>query len=113
MLFVLLFVLLFGAGGIMVEVFQDRALALPPLSPALARDWIEQTKIHRALQGLRGRLPVDMDQLFDVLVRLGDLVLAVPEIAELDINPLLASSEGIIALDARVVIQSFGVQALA
>lgn len=97
-------VLLFGSGGIMVEVFKDRALALPPLSAALARDWIEQTKIHRALQGLRGRPPANIDHLLDVLVRLGDLVLAMPEIAELDINPLLASHDGVIALDARVVI---------
>mgnify|MGYP003894874719 CR=1 FL=1 len=61
-------VLLFGAGGTMVEVFQDRALALPPLSPPLVEDWITQTKIHRALQGIRGQPPVSMAALADVLV---------------------------------------------
>ena len=98
-------VLLLGAGGTMVEVFQDRALALPPMSAPLVEDWISQTKIHRALQGIRGQPPVAMAELSDVLVRLGDLVLAHPEIAELDINPLLASPEGVIALDARLVLQ--------
>lgn len=98
-------VLLFGAGGTMVEVFQDRALALPPLSPPLALDWISQTKIYRALQGVRGQPPVNMPALTDVLIRLGNLVLSSPEIAELDINPLIATDEGVLALDARMVLR--------
>ena len=89
----------------MVEVFQDRALALPPLSPPLALDWISQTKIYRALQGVRGQPPVNMPALTDVLIRLGNLVLSSPEIAELDINPLIATDEGVLALDARMVLR--------
>jgi len=98
-------VLLFGAGGTMVEVFQDRALALPPLSSPLVEDWISQTKIHRALLGVRGQPPVSMPALTDALIKLGDLVLNHPEIAELDINPLLVSPEGVMALDARMVLR--------
>jgi acetyltransferase len=97
-------VLLFGAGGTMVEVFQDRALALPPLSPMLAEDWIKQTHIHRALKGVRGQPQANMSALLDVLVKLGNLVLALPEISELDINPLLATPTEVLALDARVVL---------
>jgi acetyltransferase len=96
-------VLLFGAGGVMVEVLQDRVLLLPPLSPMLALDRIRQTRIHRALLGTRHLQPADLNALADVLVKLGDLVLACPEIQELDINPLLATASGIIALDARIV----------
>ncbi|MFO1486574.1 MAG: acetate--CoA ligase family protein [Verrucomicrobiaceae bacterium] len=99
-------VLLFGAGGTLVEVFQDRALALPPLNRALARRWMEQTKIFKVLRGVRGRLPVDLAALEKVLVRFARLVHAERRIVELDINPLLATSEGIVALDARVVVRA-------
>ena len=95
-------VLLFGAGGTFVEVFKDRALALPPLSEPLVEDWISQTKIHHALQGVRGQAPVNRQVLNQVLIRLANLVLTCPEIEELDINPMLASSEGTVALDARM-----------
>lgn len=97
-------VLLFGAGGQLVEVFRDRALALPPLNETLARRLIEQTHIHRALQGVRGRKPIDMARLAQLLVRFSQLVVEQPWIRELDINPLLASPEGLLALDARVVL---------
>ena len=97
-------VLLFGAGGTLVEVFQDRALALPPLSPLLAEDWISQTKIRRALAGVRNQPPANLAALYQVLVNLATLVLALPEIRELDINPLLATPAEVIALDARVLI---------
>lgn len=98
-------VLLFGAGGIWVEVMQDRVLLLPPLSPELALDRIQQTRIWRALQGIRGQPPADLQAIADVMVKLGDLALAVPEIAEIDINPLLASEHGVLALDARIVLR--------
>jgi acetyltransferase len=97
-------VLLFGAGGQLVEVFRDRALALPPLNRTLARRLMEQTRIHRALAGVRGQAPVPMAALEEVLVRFSDLVVEQPWIKELDINPLLASPEGLLALDARVVL---------
>ncbi len=97
-------VLLFGMGGQLVEVFRDRALALPPLNTTLARRLIEHTKIAGALRGVRGRKPIDVDVLAALLVRFSELVAEQPRIAEIDINPLLASPERIIALDARVVL---------
>jgi acetyltransferase len=97
-------VLLFGAGGEMVEVMRDRALALPPLTTTLARRLMERTRINAALAGVRGRAPVNMDRLAALLVRFGDLVVEQPRIREIDINPLLAAGDGLLALDARVVI---------
>jgi len=106
-------VLLFGAGGQLVEVFQDRALALPPLNTTLARRMMERTTIYKALQGVRGRPPVDLAALEQLLVRFSQLVVEQRWIKEIDINPLLATplpssprtqGEGLIALDARVVV---------
>ncbi|HVT07491.1 MAG TPA: bifunctional acetate--CoA ligase family protein/GNAT family N-acetyltransferase [Polyangia bacterium] len=97
-------VLMFGLGGELVEVFRDRSLALPPLNTVLAARAIAETRIARALRGVRGRAPVDVDLLADVLVRFGDLVIDNPRIQEIDVNPLLASPRGVMALDARVVL---------
>lgn len=97
-------ILLFGTGGQLVEVFKDRALALPPLNSTLARRMIEQTRIYTALKGVRGRDPVDLEQLEQLLVQFSHIVVERPEIKEIDINPLLASPERIVALDARVVL---------
>ncbi len=97
-------VLLFGSGGQLGEVYKDRALALPPLNATLARRMIEQTKIHTALKGVRGRAPIDLAALEQLLVRFARLVVEQRWIKEIDINPLLASPEGLIALDARVVL---------
>jgi len=97
-------VLLFGTGGQLVEVFKDRALALPPLNTTLARRMMEHTKIYRALQGVRGRRGVDMQALEVLLVRFSALVAEQRWIKEIDINPLLASPDGLVALDARVVV---------
>jgi acetyltransferase len=97
-------VLLFGMGGQLVEVFKDRALALPPLTTTLARRMMEQTTIYTALKGVRGRKPVDLAALEQLLVRFSQLVVEQRWIKEIDINPLLASSDGLIALDARVVL---------
>ncbi len=97
-------VILFGTGGQLVEVFEDRALALPPLNSTLALRMMEQTKILKALKGVRGRKPVDLSALEDLLVRFSQLVVEQPWIKEIDINPLLASPERILALDARVVV---------
>ncbi len=101
-------VLLFGTGGQLVEVFRDRALALPPLNSTLARRMMEQTRIYKALQGVRGRAPVDLEALEDVLVRFSQLVVELDAVCELDINPLLVSSDRIVALDARIVLASAG-----
>jgi len=97
-------VMLFGTGGQLVEVFKDRALALPPLNTTLARRMMEQTKIFTALKGVRGRKPVDIEALEELLVRFSQLLVEQPWIKEIDINPLLASSEQLLALDARVVV---------
>jgi len=97
-------VLLFGTGGQLVEVFKDRALGLPPLNSTLARRMMEQTKIYKALKGVRGRKPIDMAALETLLVRFSALVAEQRWIKEIDINPLLASPDGLIALDARIVV---------
>jgi acetyltransferase len=97
-------VLLFGTGGQLVEVFKDRALGLPPLNSTLARRMMEQTKIYKALKGVRGRKPVDLAALELLMVRFSALVAEQQWIKEIDINPLLASPDGLIALDARVVV---------
>jgi acetyltransferase len=97
-------VILFGAGGVLVEVIQDRALALPPLNRTLARRLMERTRVYPALQGVRGRRGVNLDELEALLVRFSQLLADFPEIAEVDVNPLLATPEKVIALDARVVL---------
>ena len=102
-------VLLFGTGGQLVEVFEDRSLALPPLNTTLARRMMEQTRIHKALRGVRGRMPVDLAALEELMVRFSDLVIQNPAIKEIDINPLLATPERLLALDARVVVHEAGV----
>ncbi|MCC6728664.1 MAG: bifunctional acetate--CoA ligase family protein/GNAT family N-acetyltransferase [Chthonomonadales bacterium] len=97
-------VLLFGSGGQLVEVYKDRALALPPLTTTLARRCMEHTRIFTALKGVRGRKPVDIAALEQLMVRFSYLIVEQHAIKELDINPLLASPDGLVALDARVVV---------
>jgi len=97
-------VILFGSGGVMVEVYRDHSLALPPLNTTLAQRLMERTKIYTALQGVRGRKPVNLVALEELLVRFSQLVVEQPWIKEIDINPLLATPEHVLALDARVVV---------
>ena len=97
-------VILFGSGGVMVEVYRDRALALPPLNTTLAQRLMEQTKIFAALKGVRGRKPVNLEALEQLLVRFSQLVVEQSWIKEIDINPLLATPDRLLALDARVVL---------
>lgn len=97
-------ILLFGSGGQLVEVYKDRALALPPLSSTLALRLMEQTQIFKALKGVRGRKPVDLVALAGLLVHFSQLVVDQSSIAEIDINPLIASPERLLALDARIVL---------
>jgi acetyltransferase len=103
-------VMLFGTGGQLVEVFKDRALALPPLNSTLARRLMEQTRVFTALQGVRGRPPVDIAGLEELLVRFSQLIVEQRWIKEIDINPLLASPERLLALDARVVVHGLDMQ---
>jgi acetyltransferase len=102
-------VLLFGSGGELVEVHRDRALGLPPLNTTLARRMMERTAIYTVLEGMHGREPVDLAALEQLLVRFSQLVVEQRWIKEIDINPLLASPERIIALDARVVLHELHV----
>jgi acetyltransferase len=97
-------VLLFGTGGQLVEVYKDRALALPPLNTTLARRMMEQTRVYTALKGVRGRKAVDLAALEQLLVRFSHLVVEQRWVKEIDINPLLASADRLVALDARVVL---------
>ncbi len=102
-------VLLFGAGGELVEIFNDHALSLPPLNTTLARRLMEQTRIYTALQGVRGRKPVDLAALERLLVRFSQLGGGAAGDSEIDINPLLASPDRLMALDARMVVHARGV----
>jgi acetyltransferase len=97
-------VILCGTGGQLVEVYHDSVLELPPLNNKLARRMMSKTRIFKALQGVRGRDPVDLKALDELLVRFSQLVVEQPRIKEIDINPLMASPSGLIALDARVVL---------
>jgi acetyltransferase len=96
--------LLFGSGGTLVEVFKDKAVGLPPLTTTFARRMMERTKIAEALKGVRGRDPVDVEALEKLLVRFSRLVAELRFVKEIDINPLLASPDGLVALDARVIV---------
>ena len=102
-------VLLFGLGGQLVEVFKDRALALPPLTTTLAQRMMEQTHIYTALKGVRGHKSVDLAALEQLVVRFSQLIAEQHWIEELDINPLLASPERLLALDARVMVYGLDV----
>jgi acetyltransferase len=101
-------VILFGSGGPLVEVYRDHALALPPLNTTLAQRMMEQTRVFTAFKGVRGRRPIDVPALAGLLVRFSQLVVEQPWISEIDINPLLASPERMLALDARVVLHAPG-----
>ncbi|WP_304165069.1 bifunctional acetate--CoA ligase family protein/GNAT family N-acetyltransferase [Phenylobacterium aquaticum] len=95
-------VILFGQGGIGVEILADRTVGLPPLDDVLARDMIARTRVAKLLAGYRDRPPADLEAVTEVLIRLARLAVELPQIAELDINPLLADDSGVIALDARI-----------
>lgn len=95
-------VVIFGAGGKAVEVVKDKALALAPLTKKSARNLIEQTRIYEQLKGYRDQEPIPLEQLIDCLVRFSYILFNHPEIAELDINPLLADTKKILVLDTRM-----------
>ena len=95
----------FGAGGIQVEVLRDRAVALPPLNTFLAEKMISQTRIAHLLGSFRNMPAVKMDALVQVLRRISEMVCELPEIKALDINPLIADENGVMALDARIVVK--------
>ncbi|CEL97119.1 unnamed protein product [Vitrella brassicaformis CCMP3155] len=101
-------VVVFGSGGTLVEVMHDTSLALPPLTSVTARALMKETKIYKALQGIRGRLPINIAELEKILVSFSAMVVDQPLIMECDINPLLASPSQLLALDARVIVAKPG-----
>lgn len=101
-------VVLFGHGGVAVEAIGDQAVALPPLNRVLAADLVGHTRVARLLGEVRQWPAANLEALYDTLVRLGQLAADIPEIAELDINPLLADAGGVLALDARIRLDPAG-----
>ncbi|MBF0259303.1 MAG: GNAT family N-acetyltransferase, partial [Desulfamplus sp.] len=97
-------VILFGMGGIYTEVLKDRALGLPPMNRLLARRLMQQTKAYTLLKGYRNRPAADMEQLEEIIIRLSQLLIDFPEIAELDMNPVLIKDGKAIAVDARILV---------
>jgi len=97
--------IVFGAGGTAVEVHRDRAVALPPLNGFLAAEMIGTTRVARLLGAFRNMPPADMRSLESVLLRVSEMVCELPEIEELDINPLIVDDKGAVAVDARVVVR--------
>jgi acetyltransferase len=97
-------VILFGMGGIFTEVLKDRSLGLPPMNRLLARRLMQETKAYALLNGYRNRQPADLEQLEEMIVQLSQLLIDFPEIAELDMNPLLIKNGKAIAVDARILL---------
>jgi acetyltransferase len=100
-------VVLFGTGGQLVEVFKDRAIGIPPFTTTLADRLMQRTKIYEALHGVRGKKSVDLKKLEEILIRFSRMIVEQPRILECDINPLIVSSDQIIALDARFVLHDW------
>ncbi|MBV8679233.1 MAG: bifunctional acetate--CoA ligase family protein/GNAT family N-acetyltransferase [Aquitalea sp.] len=98
-------VITFGAGGIAVEVMHDRALSLPPLNQYLVGSMIRKTRIGQLLGAFKNLPAVDMDELVDVLLHVSEMVCELAELREMDINPLVADEKGVIALDARIIVE--------
>ena len=95
-------VILFGQGGTAVEVIRDQTVALPPLNLILARELVGRTRVSKLLAGYRDRLPADMTAIYLTLMKVSQMMTDIPEISELDINPLFADDQGVMALDARM-----------
>jgi acetyltransferase len=101
-------VITFGAGGTMIELIQDRAMELPPLNQFLARRLMERSRVFETLGEWRGASPVDMEALEHVLLRVSEMVCALPQLRQMDINPLIVDENGAVAVDARMVVAEQG-----
>jgi acetyltransferase len=97
-------VILFGMGGIGVEVFKDVVMGLPPLNQALARKMIESTKVYEMLKGYRNKPPANLKLLEEIIVRFSQMTIDFPQIKEVDINPLIIDEKEAIVLDARIIL---------
>jgi acetyltransferase len=102
-------VILFGMGGIYTEVLKDRSLGLPPMNRLLARRLMQETKAYSLLQGYRNRPAADMQTLEEMIIRLSQLLIDFPDIAELDMNPVLIKGGKPVAVDARILVSSLEV----
>ena len=98
-------VILFGMGGVFTEIIGDRALGLPPLNRLLIRRLMQETRVHQLLRGYRNRPPADMDALEMLLLRLSQMVVDIPEIAELDMNPVIVKAGRPVVVDARILLR--------
>ena len=98
-------VLVFGAGGTLVEVLKDSNIGLPPLTQTLATRMMEETKSYKLLkEGSRDRLPANLKEIEKAIINFSHLITDFPQIVEVDINPLLTTPKGVIALDARIIL---------
>ncbi|MCK5322543.1 MAG: GNAT family N-acetyltransferase [Desulfobulbaceae bacterium] len=98
-------VILFGQGGTAVEVIGDRAIALPPLNMNLARELISRTRVFKLLKGYRDQPPANLDAICLTLMQVAQLTIDIPEIMEIDINPLFAGPDEVLAVDARISVE--------
>jgi acetyltransferase len=99
-------VIAFGAGGTMIELIDDRAMELPPLNQFLARRLIDRSRVAETLAQWRGASAVDMDALEHVLLRVSEMVCELPQLREMDINPLIIDESGAVAVDARIMVEA-------
>ena len=97
-------VIVFGAGGVLVELMRDRAMELPPLNPFLARHMIERTRVAETLGAWRGAPPASLEALEQLLLRVSEMVCELPQLREMDINPVIVDEHGAVAVDARIVV---------
>ncbi len=97
-------VILFGMGGVLVELFRDRAVGFPPLNQMLARRVMERTKVYQLLKGFRGMPSANIKRLEEIMVKFSEMLVDLPEVKEVDINPLVVDGEDAVALDARMAI---------
>jgi acetyltransferase len=103
-------VILFGMGGIYTEIFQDRAIGLPPMNSLIVQRLLEQTRVYKILEGYRGRPGVNMDQLEELILKLSQLMVDFPEIQELDMNPVIVKNGELFAIDARILLDKTSVK---
>ncbi|CAM8667072.1 COG1042 Acyl-CoA synthetase (NDP forming) [Comamonadaceae bacterium] len=99
-------VIAFGAGGTMIELINDRAMELPPLNQFLARRLIERSRVAETLGEWRGNAPANIDLLEQILLRISEMVCELPQLREMDINPIIVDEHGALAVDARIVIDN-------
>ena len=99
-------VVMFGLGGIFVELFKDVVFRIAPITKAEALDMIKSINGYKLLTGYRGQTAADVDALAEAIVKVGKLMLECPEVAEVDLNPLIVYEKGLLGLDARIILRS-------